>query len=128
MNGFEADVVAIGLLAWYIHWRVKHPRRYRRLQRVGRMTYALRNEVYRRWGRRCVYCGSTIRVEVDHVRPKAAGGLPVLENLLPLCFEHNRVKSNYWPGLRYRPWPGFNNPRLAHAILQRELQLIGQAA
>ena len=40
-------------------------------------------------------CGSRVRVEADHVMPRALGGSDKAENLGCLCATHNRLKSKY---------------------------------
>lgn len=54
---------------------------------------ALRARVYRAFGRRCVRCGSTDQVQVDHITPWAEGGRTEFENLQPLCSDCHKVKS-----------------------------------
>ena len=41
----------------------------------------------------CVACGSTERIEVDHIVPVSRGGSDDIENLQPLCLKCNRSKS-----------------------------------
>jgi 5-methylcytosine-specific restriction endonuclease McrA len=38
-------------------------------------------------------CGSTRRVQLDHVHPKALGGPPTVENLRLLCAFHNQYAA-----------------------------------
>lgn len=45
---------------------------------------------------RCVYCGQTERLTVDHVRPYSKGGTHDRANLQCLCFTCNIRKSNKW--------------------------------
>lgn len=50
--------------------------------------------VYRRYGARCVYCGSTENLQLDHIIPFSKGGATSLENLQLLCQKCNLEKSN----------------------------------
>lgn len=50
--------------------------------------------VYRRDGGRCVYCGSTENLQIDHIIPFSKGGATTLENLQLLCRKCNIEKSN----------------------------------
>lgn len=54
----------------------------------------LRAEVYERDGWKCVKCGSTDRLTVDHKWPHSRGGLPQLANLQTLCWIHNSAKGD----------------------------------
>ncbi len=58
---------------------------------------AVRREVFIRDGGRCAFesasghrCGSETRLEFDHVKPVAAGGLTTADNLRLLCRAHNQ--------------------------------------
>lgn len=50
--------------------------------------------VYRRDQGRCVYCGSTENLQLDHIVPFSKGGATTLENLQLLCQKCNLEKSN----------------------------------
>ena len=62
---------------------------------------AVRDAVLARAGGACEFrepatrarCGGRVRVEVDHVVPKALGGSDDLSNLSCLCAAHNRLKA-----------------------------------
>lgn len=76
---------------------------------------------------KCVHCGAASDLQVDHVFPWSLGGLTVFFNLVTLCGECNRAKSNYWRYRRsgnvvYVPFRGYAVPGRAAAILESELQ------
>lgn len=104
------------------------PRRWRAAYRHGRGRPAihawLRRAVFAADRYRCVYCGSQLSLQVDHIRPWASGGLSSLLNCMTLCAVHNRVKSNYWIDrdgyVHYRGFDGSESRRLAAAILAAE--------
>ncbi len=50
--------------------------------------------VYRRDKGRCVYCGSTENLQLDHIIPFSRGGATTIENLQLLCQRCNLEKSN----------------------------------
>lgn len=52
--------------------------------------WEIRTEVLERDGNRCVHCGSTKRLEIDHIDTVADGGLPIPENLRTLCRKCHR--------------------------------------
>lgn len=45
----------------------------------------LRERVLKRDNYRCVKCGSTEHLQVDHIRPAARGGQSIMSNLWTLC-------------------------------------------
>jgi 5-methylcytosine-specific restriction endonuclease McrA len=57
-------------------------------------------EVYTTKGRRCQMCGlgpaDGMKLQIDHIIPRAWGGLSVLENLEPLCERHNHGKQAFF--------------------------------
>ena len=50
--------------------------------------------VWRKDGGRCVYCGSTENIQLDHIIPFSKGGATTVENLQLLCQKCNIEKSN----------------------------------
>lgn len=54
----------------------------------------VRAQVFARDLNRCVKCGSTEKLEIDHIVPVSKGGHGVLENLQLLCCRCNRRKRN----------------------------------
>jgi 5-methylcytosine-specific restriction endonuclease McrA len=79
---------------------VKSPRKTPPPSKSDRIPAQVRREVWRRSGGRCEWvlesgerCGSTRRVEVDHVDPKALGGPPRIENTRALCRGHNLLAA-----------------------------------
>ena len=59
---------------------------------------AVRYDVLKRDGGKCVLCGASpadgVRLEVDHITPRSKGGGNEPENLQTLCAPCNRGKSN----------------------------------
>ena len=63
---------------------------------------AVRREVWKRDEGRCTWrspdgqhCGSTWKVELDHIRPAALGGPSTIENLRILCRAHNTLSAEH---------------------------------
>lgn len=50
--------------------------------------------IWRRDGGKCVYCGSTENLQIDHIIPFSRGGATSMENLQILCQKCNCQKSN----------------------------------
>jgi 5-methylcytosine-specific restriction endonuclease McrA len=53
-----------------------------------------RREIFRRDHHTCQYCSSTKHLTIDHVLPKAKGGLNAWENLVTACKKCNSTKGN----------------------------------
>jgi 5-methylcytosine-specific restriction endonuclease McrA len=72
-----------------------------------------RNNVLRRDGNRCVYCGSNQNLTLDHVVPRSQGGKDTWGNLVAACQECNTLKGNRTPEeagmlMRHQPFkPSF---------------------
>lgn len=61
----------------------------------------VRKQVLERDGHACVLCGSTDRLEVDHVIPQAEGGTHDLANLRTLCTGCHRQRGPRGHGTRH---------------------------
>jgi hypothetical protein len=64
---------------------------------------ALQAEVFQVRGRYCAMCGRVpadgVRLQIDHKVPASWGGATELENLEPLCTEHNHGKQAFFASL-----------------------------
>lgn len=60
----------------------------------GKVTNKLRFRIYERDGERCVHCGSTRNLEIDHIIPVSKGGKSIPSNLQTLCHKCNLEKGN----------------------------------
>jgi 5-methylcytosine-specific restriction endonuclease McrA len=56
-----------------------------------------RRALFARDGHKCVYCGSTGRLTLDHVVPRSRGGDSVWENVVTSCAPCNLRKGNRTP-------------------------------
>lgn len=52
-----------------------------------------RQRIFEAWQHRCAYCGAPAE-SLDHIVPKAKGGLTVRSNLAPACLPCNRRKGD----------------------------------
>lgn len=59
-----------------------------------RVSWETRQLVFLAYGRKCLACGSTRNIEIDHVVPRSWGGGNEFSNLQPLCKICNSRKSN----------------------------------
>ena len=53
-----------------------------------------RESIKARDGHKCVYCGSSENLTVDHVRPKSRGGMDTADNLVTACRPCNQAKGS----------------------------------
>lgn len=60
-----------------------------------------RASIFHAWDHKCAYCDDHADT-LDHVIPRAAGGVTVVENLVPACRSCNLAKSN----ANWREWFG----------------------
>lgn len=72
-----------------------------------------RQNIYKRDGNRCQYCGGRDYLTLDHVLPKSRGGKDTWTNLVTACQKCNTVKGDRTPAeadmtLRMKPYrPSF---------------------
>lgn len=53
-----------------------------------------RQHIKARDGNRCVYCGSTKNLTIDHVRPQCRGGETSADNCVTACLTCNQTKGS----------------------------------
>jgi 5-methylcytosine-specific restriction endonuclease McrA len=53
-----------------------------------------RDEIKLRDNNRCVYCGSTTDLTIDHVRPRSKGGETTAANCVTACRRCNQAKGS----------------------------------
>lgn len=56
-----------------------------------------RQNIYRRDGHRCAYCGTSESLTLDHVIPKSRGGASSWDNLVTACKTCNAKKGDFTP-------------------------------
>lgn len=56
-----------------------------------------RTRIYKRDGYKCIYCGSSKKLTIDHVLPKSRGGNNGWLNLVACCIKCNLQKGNKTP-------------------------------
>ena len=54
---------------------------------------ALRNSIFERDGFKCIKCGSTVDLQIDHIIPFSRGGQTTEDNLQTLCLKCNILKG-----------------------------------
>jgi len=69
-------------------------RLFRYVQAPYRRVALSRENIFRRDGYRCQYCGSTQHLTLDHVTPRSMGGRDTWENLVTACQQCNSAKGN----------------------------------
>jgi 5-methylcytosine-specific restriction endonuclease McrA len=62
--------------------------------RAGDARRMWREEIKRRDGNRCVYCGSTDNLTIDHIRPRSKGGPTTASNCVTACRACNHEKGS----------------------------------
>lgn len=83
----------------------ERPQKEQRPSAPGRFPAKVRRAIWERDQGRCQWkfesgeiCGSKVRVEVDHIVPRALGGESTVENGQLLCGPHNRMAARYFFG------------------------------
>jgi 5-methylcytosine-specific restriction endonuclease McrA len=114
------EVYAQKRLAWYTanretaitaskRWAQANPERAnlnsrlkkQRRRAAGVLTAAEWNEIKARYNHRCLACGSSASLTIDHVVPISKGGLNTMVNVQPLCGTCNSSKAT--KTIDYRP-------------------------
>jgi 5-methylcytosine-specific restriction endonuclease McrA len=54
---------------------------------------SFRQSIFAAWQHRCAYCDAPAQ-SLDHIQPRARGGLTVRHNLVPACLRCNRLKGH----------------------------------
>lgn len=82
-----------------------------------------RENIYRRDGHSCVYCGVSGRdkLTIDHVIPKSKGGLDTWDNLVSACYSCNSEKGDLMIEEWGKPHP---EPYRPHHLLLVQKQKI----
>lgn len=76
-------------------WRKRHPEQSRLMHRIAaqlRRTPGLRASIFARDGHRCLACGATANLVIDHILPVLRGGTNDPVNLQTLCRSCNSKK------------------------------------
>lgn len=71
---------------------VEPTRRYKAQKYIQRES--IREEVFVRNGRKCLNCGTSENIAIDHIKPISEGGLDTIDNLQPLCQSCNSSKGS----------------------------------
>jgi 5-methylcytosine-specific restriction endonuclease McrA len=53
-----------------------------------------KEQIMQRDGGRCVYCGDTDQLTIDHVRPRSKGGATTASNCVTACLSCNQAKGS----------------------------------
>jgi 5-methylcytosine-specific restriction endonuclease McrA len=79
---------------------VKQPRIHPRPSRTGHVTAAVKRAVWSRDEGKCMWpldsggvCGSTTRLEIDHIVPRGRGGPSTIDNCRLTCAAHNQLAA-----------------------------------
>lgn len=74
-----------------------------------------RQRIFEAWQHRCAYCGAPAE-SLDHIVPKAKGGLTVRANLTPACLPCNRRKGDAEVISWWQQQPGWSPAAQARLI------------
>ena len=76
---------------------IKYEDKRRNRPRMEACRYTAKKEVkdyvYNKYGKKCLSCGSTKNISIDHIIPIHQGGKNKLDNLQPLCKSCNSKKG-----------------------------------
>jgi len=72
----------------------------------------MRSRVYERDGHKCVKCGTTENLTLDHRIPRSRGGRSTMENLQTMCHDCNNEKADKMPGELPGDWYMAGNGQL----------------
>lgn len=62
-------------------------------ERLGDLKYSQWTELLERYDNKCIACGSSEKLSMDHIVPLSKGGLHTIDNVQPLCFSCNCRKG-----------------------------------
>ncbi len=90
---------------WNSRWAAEHvekvraiknecqKKKYRLLLKAGKISDVLRMFVYERDNQKCLSCGTSERLSIDHIQPISTGGRSDIDNLQTLCTSCNAKKQ-----------------------------------
>ncbi len=85
---------------------------------------AVRREVWKRDGGQCAWrsedghrCGSTWKLEIDHLVPAALGGPSTVENLRVCCHTHNQLHADHAFGRAHMELFRSEHPRMGEGTI-----------
>lgn len=91
-----------------LYWRLRNPLlskaklfigRVRKRKRKGHVTIDTLLQKMAFYGNRCVYCGASDDLSIDHVKPLSKGGSNLVCNFVPCCLSCNSRKQAQWDGV-----------------------------
>jgi hypothetical protein len=62
----------------------------------GKVTDKKKLAIFERDGNKCLHCGTTQNLTIDHIKPKSKGGSNLVSNLQTLCKSCNGRKGDKW--------------------------------
>lgn len=74
----------------------------RELRLASRYAETFRRQLVEQYGERCMACGATEGLQLDHIRPVSKGGISDIRNLQLLCQACNEYKADQMIDFRRR--------------------------
>lgn len=84
----------------------------RKLQTVDKVSAAAIRKRFAEFGNCCAYCGSGGDMQIEHVKPIAAGGAHAIYNIMPACASCNSSKRAREMSEWYQAQPFFDELRM----------------
>jgi hypothetical protein len=99
-------------LRLYTRERSRRRKLQQKKQTVWKISVLQLRAKFNKFNNACAYCGSSVEIQIEHIKPIKKGGLHHISNIVPACRSCNYSKAAHPVEKWYRAQPFFDDSRL----------------